>query len=233
MKGEIYAGELKGSGTVLRVLDGRFLVRGEILGDPMEEKLLYAFDGREPEIGRDVYISDQAVVIGDVKIGDGCYVGPGAILRGDYGRIEIGPGTAVEENVTIHAPPGRVCQVGKKVTLGHGAVIHAGIVGDLAVVGMGAVLSLGVKVGERAIVAEGAVVRMNQKVSAGVIIAGNPGKVIRNVTPEDEQRWKEGKQLYIDLAKKYLKIGLQPISKRDSRVLRTSEGRALGKSKPR
>ena len=193
--------------------------------------MLYAFDGRKPEIGRDVYISDEAVVIGDVKIGDGCYVGPGAILRGDYGRIEIGSGTAVEENVTIHAPPQRVCQVGKKVTLGHGAVIHASTIGDLAVVGMGAVLSLGVKVGERAIVAEGAVVKMNQKVPAGVVVAGNPAAVIRNVTPEDEERWKRGKQLYIDLAKKYLKIGLQPISKSDSPVLRNPAGRQLRKSK--
>jgi len=166
--------------------------------------LLYAFDGKEPEIGRDVYVSDQAIVIGNVKIGDKCYVGPGAILRGDYGRIEIGPGTAVEENVTIHAPPGRVCEVGKKVILGHGAIIHARRVGDLAVIGMGAVLSLGVRVEERVIVAEGAVVRMNQKVPARAVVAGNPAKVIRNVTPGDEKRWERGRQLYIDLAKKYL-----------------------------
>jgi carbonic anhydrase/acetyltransferase-like protein (isoleucine patch superfamily) len=187
--------------------------------------LLYAFDGRKPEIGRGVYISDQAVVIGDVKIGDGSYVGPGAILRGDYGRIEIGPGTSVEENVTVHAPPEQVCQIGKKVTLGHGAVIHARKIGDLAVVGMGAVLSLGVKVGERAIVGEGAVVKMNQEVPAGIVVAGNPAAVIRNVTPEDEERWKRGKQLYIDLAKKYLRIGLQPIGKSDSSDLRNPTGR--------
>jgi carbonic anhydrase/acetyltransferase-like protein (isoleucine patch superfamily) len=105
------------------------------------------------------------------------------------------------------------------------------VIGDLAVVGMGAVLSLGVKVGERAIVAEGAVVKMNQKVPAGVVVAGNPAAVIRNVTPEDEERWKRGKQLYIDLAKKYLKIGLQPISKSDSPVLRNPAGRQLRKSK--
>jgi carbonic anhydrase/acetyltransferase-like protein (isoleucine patch superfamily) len=193
--------------------------------------LIYAFDGKEPKIGRDVYISDQAVVIGDVKIGDGCYVGPGAILRGDYGTIEIGSGTAVEENVTIHAPPQRVCQIGKKVTLGHGAIIHASTVGDLAVVGMGAVLSLGVEVGEKAIVAEGTVVRTSQKVPAGVVAAGNPATVIRNVTPEDEERWKSGKQLYINLAKKYLKIGLQPISKSASAALRSPSRRRLKKSK--
>jgi len=193
--------------------------------------LLYAFDGKTPEIGKDTYISEQAVVIGDVKIGDGCYVGPGAILRGDYGRIEIGSGTAVEENVTVHAPPQQVCQIKKKVTLGHGAVIHAKYIGDLAVVGMGAVLSLRAKVGERSIVAEGAVVKMNQKVPAGIVVAGNPAKVIRKITPEDEERWKRGKQLYINLAKKYLKIGLQPISKNDSTALRPPRRRLLKKVK--
>ena len=191
--------------------------------------MLYAFDGREPKIGKGVYISDQAVVIGDVKIGDGSYVGPGAILRGDYCRIEIGSGTAVEENVIIHAPPVRVCQIGKKVTLGHGAIIHASSIGDLAVIGMGAVLSLRAKVGERAIVAEGAVVKMNQKVPPGVVVAGNPATVIRSVSPEDEERWKKGKQLYIDLAKKYLRIGLQPIGKSDSSDLRNPTGRPVKK----
>jgi len=191
--------------------------------------MLYEFDGKEPQIGRDVYISDQAIVIGDVKIGNCCYVGPGAILSGDYGRIEIGSGTAVEENVTIHAPPGRVCEVGRKVVLGHGAIIHARRVGDLAVVGMGTVLSLGVKVGKGAIVVEGAVAKMNQRVPTGVVVAGNPAKVIRNVTPEDEEFWKTGKQLYIDLAKKYLKIGLQPITHRNAPDLRTPTGRLLKK----
>jgi carbonic anhydrase/acetyltransferase-like protein (isoleucine patch superfamily) len=193
--------------------------------------LLYAFDGRKPELGRDVYVSDQAVVLGDVKIGGGCYVGPGAILRGDYGRIEIGAGTAVEENVTIHAPPQRVCQIGNKVTLGHGAIVHASAVGDLAVIGMGAVLSLGVKVEEKAIVAEGAVVKMNQKVPAGVVVAGNPATVIRNVTPEEEEEWSRGKQLYINLAKKYLEMGLQPIRKSGLKALRTPSRRRLEKSK--
>jgi carbonic anhydrase/acetyltransferase-like protein (isoleucine patch superfamily) len=67
--------------------------------------LLYAFDGKSPEIGKGTYVSEQALVIGDVKIGDNCYIGHGAILRGDYGSIFIGPGTAVEEGAIIHAPP--------------------------------------------------------------------------------------------------------------------------------
>lgn len=175
--------------------------------------MIYAFDGKEPEIGKGVYINDQAIVIGDVKIEDGCYVGPGVILRGDYGRIEIGAETAIEENVVVHAPPERTCKIGVRVTIGHGAIIHSGNIGDLAVIGMGAVLSLGARIGERAIVAEGAVVTFRQNVPTGVVVAGNPAKVLREVTAEDEETWKKGKQLYINLAKKYLKIGLQRLDK--------------------
>jgi carbonic anhydrase/acetyltransferase-like protein (isoleucine patch superfamily) len=191
--------------------------------------VIYAFDGRGPKIGRDVYVSDQAIVIGAVKIGNCCYVGPGAILRGDYGKIVIGSGTAVEENVVVHAPPEQACLIGRKVTLGHGAIIHARSIGDLVVVGMGAVLSLGSKVGERTIVAEGAVVRMGQKVPAGVVVAGNPATVIREVAPQDEERWEKGKQLYIDLAKKYLKSGLQLVSRNKSPTSGTQTGKSLGK----
>jgi carbonic anhydrase/acetyltransferase-like protein (isoleucine patch superfamily) len=175
--------------------------------------MIYAFDGRKPEIGQSVYINDHALVIGDVKIGDGCYVGPGVILRGDYGRIEIGAETAVEEGVVIHAPPERTCRIGERVTLGHGAIIHSSNIDRLAVIGMGAVLSLGAKIGEWAIVAEGAVVTFKQNVPAGVVVGGNPAKVLREVTTKDKEFWEKGKQIYINLAQKCLKIGFQRIDK--------------------
>ena len=104
--------------------------------------MLYKFDGKRPVFGKDTYISETAIVIGDVKIGDNCYIGHGAILRGDYGSIEIGSGTAVEEAVVIHAPPQKLCRIGDRVTIGHGAIIHAASIGDLSVIGMGAVLSI-------------------------------------------------------------------------------------------
>jgi carbonic anhydrase/acetyltransferase-like protein (isoleucine patch superfamily) len=173
--------------------------------------LIYAFDGKEPDISKNAYVSDQAVVLGDVKIGDDCYVGPGAILRADYGRIEIGIGTAVEEGVLIHVFPDCTCRIGERVTFGHGAIIHARSIGDLAVIGMGAVASIDTTIGERTIVAEGAVVRMKQTIQSAVVVAGNPARVIRKVTPEDEERWKDGKQHYVDLVKKYLKLGVQRI----------------------
>ncbi len=171
--------------------------------------MLYHFDGKQPQIAKNTYVSENAVVIGDVIIGDCCYIGHGAILRGDYGTIEIGTGSAVEEGVIIHAPPQSKCTIGEKVTMGHGAIIHASFVGDFSVIGMGAVLSLGSKIGTGSIVAEGCIVKMRQKIPERVVIAGNPAKVIRDVSIEDEEFWNLGKQIYINLAKKYLDIGMQ------------------------
>jgi len=173
--------------------------------------MLYRFDGKQPVVGRDSYVSDSARVIGDVKIGNNCYIGHGAIVRGDYGRIEVGDGTAVEENAVIHAPPDDVHTIGHKVTIGHGAIVHGKRIGDNAVIGMGAVLSIWSEVGEWAIIAEGSVVKMRQKIPARVVVAGNPARVARQISEKDQKLWNWGKQIYIDLAKKYLDVGLEPV----------------------
>ena len=173
--------------------------------------MLYSFDGKQPEIGKDTYVSEQAIVIGDVKIEDNCYIGHGVVLRGDYGRIEIGSGTAVEEGVIVHAPPKGTCKIGKKVTIGHGALVHAAEVGDLAVLGMGSVTSLHSVIGTKTIVAEGAVVKMDQIVPEKIVVAGNPADKVRDIKEKDTELWTYAKQLYIDLAKKYLDIGMHLI----------------------
>jgi len=173
--------------------------------------MLYKFDGKQPTVGKDTYVSDLASVIGDVLIGNKCYIGHGAILRGDYGRIEIGDGTAVEEGVVVHAPPGDTNHIGIKVTIGHNAVSHGKHIGNQAVIGMGSVLSLWSEVGESAIIAEGCVVKLRQIIPPKVVAAGNPAKVVREITLKDEEYWNWGKQLYVDLAKKYLDKGMEPI----------------------
>ena len=173
--------------------------------------MLYSFRNRQPRIGQETYVSDQAILIGDVKIGDDCYIGPGAMLRGDYGSIEVGDGTAVEEGVMVHSPPDQVCRFGKKVTVGHGAIIHSSIIGDLTVIGMGAIVSIGAEVGDETIVAEGSVIRMNQKIPPAVIVGGNPAKVIRPLTEENRKFTQHGNKLYIDLAHEYAQGGIKRI----------------------
>jgi carbonic anhydrase/acetyltransferase-like protein (isoleucine patch superfamily) len=169
---------------------------------------LYSFDGKSPVVGKETYVSETATVIGDVHIGDNCYIGHGAILRGDYGTIIVGKGTAVEEAVVVHAPPSQRCEIGTRVTIGHGAIIHAAAIGDNATIGMGAILSIRSNIGSWSIVAEGAVVKREQVVPDHVVVAGNPARFVRQVSEKDIETWEWGKKLYIDLAAKYLRVGL-------------------------
>ena len=169
---------------------------------------LYSFDGKSPVVGKETYVSETATLIGDVQVGDNCYIGHGAILRGDYGTIIVGNGTAVEEAVVVHAPPSQRCEIGTRVTIGHGAIIHAAVIGDEATIGMGAILSIRSRVGAWSIVAEGAVVKREQVVPDHVVMAGNPAHVVRQVSKEDLETWEWGKNLYIDLAAKYLALGM-------------------------
>jgi carbonic anhydrase/acetyltransferase-like protein (isoleucine patch superfamily) len=173
--------------------------------------MIYRFDGKQPVYGTGTYISELAQVIGDVLIGNDCYIGHGAILRADYGRIEIGDGTALEEGAIVHAFPESTGRIGKKVTVGHGAIVHGTDVGDHAVIGMGAVLSIHSKIGEHAIIAEGSVVTLGQIIPPRVVAAGNPAKIIREITAKDEEFWDWGKQVYIDLARKYLREPMEQI----------------------
>ena len=168
--------------------------------------------GRTPRIGQNSYVSDTAQIIGDVTIRDNCYIGHGVILRGDYGRIIIGAGSAIEEAVVIHAPPDETMEIGERVTVGHGAIVHGKGIGDQSVIGMGAVLSIRSEVGVGTIIGEGSIVTMKQVIPSHVVALGNPARTIREVNADDIAFWEYAKQLYIDLAKKYLEHGLKPVT---------------------
>jgi len=171
---------------------------------------VYRFEDREPEIAPSAWVFPDAVVIGRVIIGENAYVGAGAILRGDYGTIVIGEGTAVEEGVIVHARPNDKTEFGRRVTIGHGAMIHNATIGDEAVLGMRCTVSDYSKVGEWAIIGEGALVRSKQEVPPGKVAVGVPAKVIGDVEEHHRMIWTMAKELYIDLAARYPK-GLERI----------------------
>ena len=165
---------------------------------------IYRLGDRVPEIGEGTYIHPTAEVIGKVIIGKGCWIGPGARIRGDYGEVVIGDGTAIEDNCVIHARPGERCLIGNHVTVGHGAVVHNAIIKDYAVIGMGAVVSDWAKVGEWAVVGEGAVVPNSQEIPDGRIAVGVPARVLeREVSAEYRAQWTKFKETYTDLARRY------------------------------
>ena len=167
---------------------------------------LYEYDGKRPRVDKTAFVSDSAVVIGDVSIGKFCYIGHGAIIRGDYGTVVIEDETAVEEGVVIHVHPGGISRIGKRVTIGHGAIVHSVYIGDEAVIGMGAILSIKSRVGEGAIVAEGTLVPSEKEVPPGKVVMGNPFKIVGDVKEKHKEFWSFGKKLYVDLAKKYPKV---------------------------
>jgi carbonic anhydrase/acetyltransferase-like protein (isoleucine patch superfamily) len=184
---------------------------------------VYSFEGRTPAIADTAYIAPSAQVIGDVSIGARCYVGHGAILRGDYGSIEIGEETAVEEGVIVHARPGDRTRIGPRVTLGHGAMVHNAAILEGAVIGMRAVVSDYAEVGEGAIVGELGLVKQGQKIPARKVAVGMPAKVIGDVGEKHELMAKRAKKIYVDLAARYLAGGMVEIGHgRDSATLRRS-----------
>ena len=170
---------------------------------------LYEFEGKRPTIGKTSFAPESADIIGDVTIGEGCFVGVGARLRGDYGRIRIGDRTSVQENVVIHAREGDQTVVGSNVQLGHGCILHNCTVKDNAVIGVGAILTDFSVVGDWAIVGEGAVVR--GEVPDGKIAVGVPAKVIGDVTEQHKQEWQYYKDKYAELASVRYPAGLKRI----------------------
>jgi phenylacetic acid degradation protein len=168
------------------------------------------FEDRVPKIGANSNVCDSAEVIGSVTIGNNCYIGFGARIRGDYGEIIIGDGSIIEDNCVIHARPNERCIIGKRVTVGHASILHNCTIHDSVVIGMGAIISDYAVVGEWSVIGEGAVVPNNKEIPAGKVAVGVPAKVIAETTEEYKTLWDGYKDLYADLAKRY-KIGLKKI----------------------
>lgn len=164
---------------------------------------VYVFEGRVPEIDPSAFVFDSATVIGSVKVGAGVWIGPGAVLRGDYGDINIGGYTAVEDNCVLHARPGEYTEVGEHVTLGHACIVHTGRVEDWATVGMGAVVSDFARVGRWSAIGEGAVVKGRSEIPAESIAVGVPAKVTGTVSEEYKRIWTEYKQNYNSFCRRY------------------------------
>jgi carbonic anhydrase/acetyltransferase-like protein (isoleucine patch superfamily) len=164
---------------------------------------IYRYGDREPAIGEHTFISESALVIGDVTIGNHCYVGHGSILRGDYGTIRIGDGTAIEENAVLHIRPDGLLDIEDMVTVGHGALIHGKSIRSHAVIGIGSIISFEVVIGQWSIVAEGCVVPQGTEIPDECIVAGIPGEIIGKTLQKHKDFWMWGKQLYIDLAQEY------------------------------
>ena len=158
--------------------------------------MVYAFKGMVPVIDPSSYVHPQATVIGHVTIGKSCYVGPGAVLRGDWGRIILEDGCNVQESCVLHMFPGQDVHLEAGSHIGHGAMIHGARVGRDSLVGMNAVLLDDVVVGEESIVGALALVKASTEWPRRSLIVGNPAVRKGDVSDAMLTHKKEGTALY-------------------------------------
>lgn len=145
---------------------------------------LATYLSKKPALGEGVFIAPSATVVGDVRLGDGCSVWYGSVLRGDINFISIGEGTNLQDGVIGHLADDLPLEVGKYVTVGHGAVIHACVIEDECLIGMNATVLDGARIGRQSIVAAGTVVPQGMQVPEGSLVAGVPAATRRTLSPE-------------------------------------------------
>jgi len=151
--------------------------------------MIRTFRGCAPQIAPNAYVDPQAVVIGDVVIGEDASIWPCAVLRGDYNAIRIGARASVQDGCVLHIESGKYAvTVGSNVTVGHRVILHGCTVENDCLIGMGSILLNGCKIGVGSIVAAGTLITERTEIPPGSLVMGAPGKVRRAVTGEERQR---------------------------------------------
>ena len=164
--------------------------------------LVTSFEGIVPVIDPSAYVHPSVVLIGDVIIGPDCYIGAGAVLRGDFGRIEVHAGANVQDNCVVHSLPDFDCVMETRSHIGHGAIIHGCRIGHDALVGMNAVILDRAVVGAYAIVGAMALVKMGGEIPPRVLALGSPARAVRALSEADIAGKATGTDSYIELARR-------------------------------
>lgn len=166
---------------------------------------IHRFENKIPRIAKTSYVHPQAVIIGDVEIADECFIGAGAVLRGDFGKISIGRGTSIQENSVIHVRGDGMVSIGSDVIIAHGAILHDTTIKPYVLVGMGSILMTGVFCEDHVMIAAGSVVKENFHIPSNVVVAGNPARIVKSLSDDLRKRIYQGVKTYQDLVKRYKK----------------------------
>ena len=166
---------------------------------------IYALEDFIPVIKESAYIHPSAEIIGDVIIEEHCFIGPGAVLRGDFGRIFIGHHSNVQDTCVLHSFPDKDCHLEPYSHIGHGAILHGCLIGEHALVGMNAVVMDDAKIGAESFVAASSFVRAGFECGKRSMVMGVPAKVVRQVTDQEFGWKKTGTQEYVELGDRFSK----------------------------
>lgn len=161
---------------------------------------ILALPDRIPELDDTAFVADGARIVGAVSLGPVASVWYNAVLRGDSALIIIGPGSNVQDNVSIHVDAGHPVVVGSQVSIGHNAVVHGCTIGDGSLIGMGAVVLSGAVIGEGCLIAGGAVVLGGTEVPPGSLVAGVPAKVRRALSDDERASLVANAAIYLEHA---------------------------------
>jgi phenylacetic acid degradation protein len=173
-------------------------------------KNIFSYKGFIPVIHKSAFVHPQATVIGNVIIGKHVYVGPSAVIRGDWGGIVIEDGCNIQETCVIHVFPGKSITLKKNAHIGHGAVIHGANIGENVLIGMNAVVMDKAEIGDRSIIGALTFIPAEMIVPPRSVVVGNPAKIIKQVSDE-MLAWKtKGTQLYQTLPDE-LRTNMKPV----------------------
>jgi carbonic anhydrase/acetyltransferase-like protein (isoleucine patch superfamily) len=153
----------------------------------------------EPVVAASAYVHERAVLIGRVSLCEGVSVWPNAVLRADIAEINIGAGSNVQDNVSIHVDYNRPALIGRNVTIGHNAVVHGAVVGDNTLIGMGAVV-MESEIGPNCIVGAGALIPAGKKIPAGSLVIGAPAQIKRELSADEQKNLQSHAAEYVKLA---------------------------------
>jgi carbonic anhydrase/acetyltransferase-like protein (isoleucine patch superfamily) len=157
----------------------------------------------EPSIDPEAWVAPGAVVVGAVRIGPRASVWYGSVLRADEDEIVVGADCNIQDLCCLHADPGEPAVLEARVTVGHHATVHGAYVETGALIGIGAVVLGGARIGSRSLVAAGTVVLAGTRVPPGVLVAGVPGRVIKDLTGQDYERFDRTPERYVDRAARH------------------------------
>ncbi len=159
--------------------------------------------GKQPQLGRDVFVAEGAQLIGEVVVGEASSIWFGSVLRGDINRVEIGHHSNIQDLTVCHVADQHACVVGNYVTVGHRAILHACTVKDEVLIGMGAILMNGVVVGEQSIIGAAALLIEQLAVPPGSLVYGSPAKVISTLGDKERRAIKSWAEKYCRIAATY------------------------------
>ena len=174
--------------------------------------MLVSFEGKLPQVAADAFVAPTAALIGDVVVEERASVWFGAVLRGDFGSVHVGAGSSVQDNSVVHASEELATRIGREVTVGHGSLLEGCTIEDNVVIGMGSIVLQGARVGRGSMLAAGSVVTEGQQIPAGVLAAGVPAKVKKEISGE-AQAWVE------HAAAKYQSLRLRYLGRRAAAVI--------------